>query len=101
MWITRTRYEELVQAEARALALTGELERLTGQVERERERADRATDAALLVHHAPPIAPTKPAEPERAMFEDDPEELRKMMKEYKRDPVGVLLREGQGDAGAA
>lgn len=101
MWMTRARYEELVQAEAQSRALMVQLRQMTELAERERDRADRATDVALLVRSAPPISPQKPVEPELPMFDDQPEELRQMMKELKRDPVGVLLRDGAGDRGTA
>lgn len=108
MWLTRTRYEALVDAEARTKALQMEVDylqqrngALEGQIVTERRRAENAVDALLLSNSAPPITPQQPLPPDPVMFDDDPAELEKLMKEYKMDPAGTLMREGVGDAGDA
>jgi hypothetical protein len=97
MWITRSRYEQLVLAEAESRALRAELQRTLKALDRAEERADAAVDAALVSRAVAPITPQKPQLPELPMFDDQPEELRELMKQIKRDPLGTLLTEGKGD----
>lgn len=97
MWVTRTRYEQLVFAEAEARGLKAELQRTLKALERAEERADAAVDAALVSRSVAPITPVREEKPQPPMFDDQPEELRELMKQLKVDPVGILLTEGRGD----
>ena len=72
MWITRSRYESLVQAEARTLAAESQVTRLLRDVDAARDQAERALEAMLAVRQLPSLQPQQPTAPEPAMFDDDP-----------------------------
>ena len=97
MWISRERYEQLIQAAAETAALKRENGALLEQIERERHRAENAVDALLVAKSALPITPpAKESKPEVGMFDDDPEELERILKEMRADAAGTLIREGVG-----
>ena len=99
MWISRARYEQLVASAAEVEILRAQYGALLGQVEHERHRAENAVDALLLARNAPAITPqVAQGVPDIGMFDDDPEELKRIMREMQTDPNGTLIREGVGDA---
>ena len=94
MWISRARYEALIQAEIRFRAAEADIERLRLQVERERYRAERALEAMLAVRELPSVAPPPPPIPEKAMFEDDPEVVAEWEKHGRHFSFETLIQEG-------
>jgi hypothetical protein len=104
--LSAARYEQLVQAEAQAIAYQWQIKRLTdergsllSQIEVERRRAENAVDALLLTKGGSPITPS-PALPESVdldPFDDDPKELEALMRRMQASPV-TTLEEGRGDA---
>ena len=104
--LSNARYEQLVQAEARALAYQWQIKQLTdgqgallAQIDGERRRAENAVDALLLTKSAPPISvqPERPSSEDLNPFEDQPDELAALMKVIKSNPLAALLN-GADDA---
>ena len=95
MWITRSRYEQLVQAEARTKAADRELVTLRYQLAEMQGRLDRAVDNLLTVRELPGLTPPEPPTPAPLMFEDDPE----VLAEWKKGAPSPLeaLFESAGD----
>lgn len=96
MWLSRSRYEELVRAEARTLAAEDQLAALRRRVLEAEDRAERAVDAMLAVRQLPPLSEAPPPTPEIPMFEDDPEVLAEW-KKAPPSPLEALFTEGRGD----
>jgi hypothetical protein len=104
--LSSARYEQLVQAEAQALAYQWQIKRLSddngallAQIDGERRRAENAVDALLLSKSAPPITPQpgRPLSEDLNPFDDQPDELAELYKQIKSNPISALLN-GADDA---